>query len=162
MGLGCRHMLTDKQWSRIEQFFPKPKRRRDGRGRPWASNRGCCEGILWVARNGAPWRELPKPYPSGPTCWRRLRTWEEQGVWRKAWQQLLAELDRRQLLDWNETFLDATFIVAKKGALEWAKPCAGRARSAFWWSMARDFLWEFNSRALNRRSTNSRRVRSPR
>jgi hypothetical protein len=36
-------------------------------------------------------------------------------VWREAWQQLLADMDRRQLLDWNEAFLDATFIVAKKG-----------------------------------------------
>jgi transposase len=88
---------------------------------------------------------LPQQYPSGTTCWRRLRAWEEQGVWREAWQQLLADMDRRQLLDWNEAFLDATFIVAKKGALEWAKPCAARAANAFWWSMARDFLWEFNS-----------------
>jgi len=67
-------MLTAKQWSRIEGFFPKPKRRRDGRGRPPVSNRRCCEGILWVLRNGAPWREMPKRYPSGSTCWRRLRS----------------------------------------------------------------------------------------
>jgi len=152
-------MLTDRQWTRIETFFPSPKRRRDGRGRPWVSNRACCEGILWVLRTGARWRDLPKKYPSPSTCWRRLRGWEEDGIWLRAWQQLLADMDRRQLLNWEEVFLDATFIVAKKGALEWAKPCAGRARSAWWWSMARAFLWECNWRARNRRNTNWRKAR---
>lgn len=155
-------VLTDRQWARIEQFFPRPPRRRDGRGRPWACNRACCEGILWVLRNGARWRDVPRPYPSGVTCWRRLQRWEEQGVWLQAWQRLLAEMDRRKLLDWNEAFLDATFITAKKGALEWAKPGVERARNAFWWSMARAFLWEFNSRPRSPRNTNWRRARWPR
>jgi transposase len=120
-------------------FFPAPKRRRDGRGRPWASNRECVEGILWVLRTGARWRDLPPEYPSGPTCWRRLRQWEEQGVWLQAWRALLAALHHEQLLDWDETFLDGSFVWAKKGALELAKPSGARARSGWYWSMARAF-----------------------
>jgi len=68
--------LNDRQWALMEYFFPEPKRRRDRRGRPWASNRECVEGILWVLRTGARWRDLPPEYPSGPTCWRRLRQWD--------------------------------------------------------------------------------------
>ncbi len=44
--------LNDRQWALMEYFFPEPKRRRDRRGRPWASNRECVEGILWVLRTG--------------------------------------------------------------------------------------------------------------
>src|SRR5207245_1218121 len=102
-------MLNDRQWSRIEDLFPPPQRRKDRRGRPWASNRACRAGILWVLRTGARWRDLPPEYPSGPTCWRRLQRWQDQGVWLRACREVLADLDRRKLLDWNEAFLDATF-----------------------------------------------------
>ena len=73
--------LSERQWELMEHLFPEPKRRRDGRGQPWASNRQCVEGILWVLRTGARWRDLPAEYPSGVTCWRRLRRWEDEGVW---------------------------------------------------------------------------------
>jgi hypothetical protein len=49
-------------------------------------------------------------------------------------------LDQRRLLDWEEAFLDATFITAKKGARQPAKHVAGKVRSAWWWSTARAFL----------------------
>jgi len=145
--------LSDRQWELIGDLFPEPKRRRDGRGRPWASNRQCVEGILWVLRTGARWRDLPAAYPSGVTCWRRLRRWEDEGVWLEAWQQLLAALNQQQLLEWDETFLDGSFVSAKKGALLWEKPSAGRGQSGWYWSMARAFLWERNWRVLHRRKS---------
>lgn len=43
--------------------------------------------------------------------------WEEQGVWLLVWQKPLGMMDERGLLDWEEAFLDATFVSAKKGAL---------------------------------------------
>jgi len=152
--------LNDRQWALMEYFFPEPKRRRDRRGRPWASNRECVEGILWVLRTGARWRDLPPEYPSGPTCWRRLRQWEEQGVWLQAWRAMLAALNHDQLLDWYETFLDGSFVSAKKGALELAKPSGARARSGWYWSMARAFHWERNWRALRRQRSRSRKAPS--
>lgn len=118
--------LSDRDWQRIEHFFPEPPRRRDRRGRPWQSNRACCEGIIWLLRSGARWRDMPSLYPSGVTCWRRLRRWQEQGVWEQAWRQLLRELDRRGRIDWDEAFLDATFLQAKRGARQWAKLCAAK------------------------------------
>ena len=62
--------LSEVQWEVLCPLFPEPKRRKDGRGRPWASNRSCLEGILWVLRTGAQWRDLPDEYPDGSSCWR--------------------------------------------------------------------------------------------
>jgi hypothetical protein len=93
---------------------------------------------------GARWRDLPEEYPSASTCWRRLRQWEERGIWLKIWRQFLCELDQRGKLDWSESFLDGSFAPAKKGASASAKPSGARARSGWWWSTAKVFLWEAN------------------
>jgi transposase len=91
-------LLSEEQWAVLVPLFPEPKRRRDGRSRPWVSNRACLQGILWVLRTGARWRDMPDEYPDGSTSWRRLRMWEEQGVWLRAWRKLLAQMDERKLV----------------------------------------------------------------
>lgn len=133
--------LTDEQWQRIEPLLPKPKKSRKG-GRPRAGQRECLEGILWVLRSGARWQDLPKEYPSGSTCWRRLHDWEEQGLWLKIWRTFLGELDAQGKLDWSETFADGSFAPAKKGGPALARPNAAKVRSGWWWSTAKVFLWE--------------------
>ena len=153
-------LLSEAQWMMLAPLFPEPKRRRDGRGRPWACNRACLEGILWVLRTGARWRDLPEEYPDGSTCWRRLRMWEEQGVWLRAWRKLLGQLDERKLLGWEEAFLDATFVTAKKGALPSAQHVAGKVRSAWWWSTAAAYLSERNSRPRRFPNTGLQKARS--
>jgi len=143
-------MLSDEQWDKVKDLLPEPKRRCDGKGRPWASNRACFEGILWVLRTGARWRDMPNRYPSGVTCWRRLRDWEERDVWLDAWRALLGTLDRRGLLRWEETFMDGSFAPAKKGAKQSGKRSVVRARSGWYWSTAKVFLWEHSSRLPRR------------
>jgi transposase len=91
-------LLSDAQWELIAPLLPAPKRRKDKRGRPWVSNRACLEGILWVLQTGAVWRFLPDQYPSPATCWRRLKRWEEQGLWLDARRALLGALDGEGLL----------------------------------------------------------------
>jgi transposase len=119
-------LLTDAQWEKIRPLLPRPRSRRRG-GRPRASDRKVLEGILWMLRSGARWQDLPEEFPSPATCWRRLRDWEEQGVWLKIWRAFLAELNERKQLQWSESFLDGSFAPAKKGALEVEKPSgAGR------------------------------------
>ena len=130
--------LSDAQWKKIEPLLPQSS----GRGRPWANNRRVLEGILWVLKTGARWRDLPPEYPSPSTCWRRLQLWEEQDVWLDVWRQFLSELDARGQLDWSESFVDGSFAPAKKGARASAKPSEARARSGWWWSTAKVFLWE--------------------
>ena len=104
----------DDQWELIEPLLPEPKRRKDNRGRPWASNRGCFEGILWILQTGAAWRFLPDEFPSPATSWRRLKQWQDEGVWLDAWRALLGALNGEGLLKWDETFLDGNFAPAKK------------------------------------------------
>ena len=64
-------LTDDEQWKKIEPLLPKPRRSKSGR-RPPKDNRDCFEGILWVLRSGARWKDLPAQYPSPSTCWRRL------------------------------------------------------------------------------------------
>lgn len=129
-------MVTDEQWAKMEHLFPALPQA-GSRGRPRASHRACFEGILWVLRTGARWRDLPERFPSGSTCWRRLQQWEETGVWLRVWRALLGLLDTRGLLDWHEAFLDGSFAPAKKGGPPSGRPNAARARSAWYWSTAR-------------------------
>src|SRR6202162_5337968 len=125
-------LLTDEQWELIEPLVPKRRLRPDKRGRPPASNRACFEGILWILQTGAAWRFLPDEFPSPSTCWRRLKQWEEEGVWLNAWRALLGVLDEQDLLRWDETFLDGSFAPAKKGASQSVKPSGGRASSRWY------------------------------
>src|ERR1700726_3417030 len=110
-------LLTDEQWDLVEPMLPPPKRRRDNRGRPWASNRGCFEGILWILQTGAAWRFLPDAFPSRSPSWRRLKQGQAEGGWLNAWRTLLGAWDEEGLLKWDETSLDGSFAPAKKGAL---------------------------------------------
>ena len=112
------------------------------RRRPWASHRAVINGILWVLKTGARWRDLPAEYPSPSTCWRRLKRWDEDGTWLRIWRAIIAELDARGRLQWETAFIDGTFAPAKKGAPTSARPSAGKAQSAWYWSSVRVFLWE--------------------
>jgi transposase len=149
-----RWKLTDEQWAKIEPFMPKPKPSRKG-GRPFINNRKVFEGILWILRTGAPWSDLPKRYPSASTCWRRLRQWEEQDVWLNAWRAFLAVLDEKGQLDWSEAFVDGSFAPAKKGGSVLARPRRVKARSGWWWSTAKVFLWETTWRVRPPRKSRS-------
>jgi transposase len=133
--------LTDAQWAKIEPLLPKMKQSRKG-GRKPVDSRRVFEGILWVLRSGARWKDLPSEYPSPTTCWRRLRDWEEQEIWLKAWRTFLGELDAKGELDWAETFADGSFAPAKKGAPVSERPNVERVRSGWWWSTAKVFLSE--------------------
>jgi len=108
--------LTDEQWLLISDCFPI--RAPDPRGgRPRTNVRRCLEGILWVLRSGARWKDLPRSFPSYVTCWRRFVEWSKDGVWDQAWSRLVEQLDRRGDVNWEQGFADGTFAPAKKGAI---------------------------------------------
>lgn len=108
--------LSDEHWLLIADLFSNPKPSPRG-GRPMADARACFEGVLWVLRSGARWKDLPSRFPSYVTCWRRFAAWTESGVLDKAWQRLLRKLDCNGQVDWQEGFADGTFSPAKKGAI---------------------------------------------
>ena len=151
-------LLSERQWEKIAPLLPRLR----SRGRPWANNRKVLEGILWILRTGARWVDLPEEYASPSTCWRRLKLWEEQGVWLKIWRTFLTELNEWGRIHWSECFMDATFAPAKKGVSTSARPARARAQSSWYWQTARVSLWEFPSIALARVRPSLRRRRSRR
>lgn len=133
--------LSDDNWAKLAPLLPSGRPGPKG-GRPPASNREVLEGILWVLHTGARGKDLVRRYPSPSTCWRRLKRWEEQGLWLIIWRIFLSQLDAAGLLDREEAFIDASFAPSKKGAPQSGKPGGARAPSGWWWSTARVFLWE--------------------
>lgn len=124
--------LTDEQWKLIADLFPESPVGPKG-GRPPVKPRPCVEGILWMLRTGARWRDLPKRFPSPATCWRRLSAWTESGIWEKAWGRLLRRLDRQGRVDREESFADGTFSSAKKGVKRSARQNAAKGPRS--WSL---------------------------
>jgi transposase len=104
--------LGDEQWEQIAPLLPQHKRR----GRPRADDRRTLNGILWVLRSGARWKDLPAKYGSRSTCHRRLQEWQDQGVWEQIRLKFLSALDCQAKLDWSQAFLDGSFVPGKKGA----------------------------------------------
>lgn len=101
-------------------------------------NRAALSGIIFVLKSGIPWEMLPQEMGcgSGMTCWRRLRDWQQAGVWARIHEALLAHLQRADQLDWTRASLDASSVRALKGAMRPAQTrriAANRARSAILW-----------------------------
>jgi transposase len=139
----ARHQseLTDEQWEKIAPLLPEPQASPWGGPQPIPHRPGC-EGLLWILRPGARWKDLPKPSPAPRTCWRRRRDWEDRDVWLKAWRALLGPLDAQGQLDWAEAFADGSFAPAQKGGRVAAKPDGAKARSGWGWSTAQVCLGE--------------------
>ena len=148
--------LTDAQWASLEPMF-RPKRRSDGRGRPWRDTRSVLHGVLWILRTGAQWRELPSKYPPYQTCHRRFQSWQRSGLLTRALQKLAEDLRDRGKIDLSETFIDASFSSAKKGARLWARLAEEKAVKSWRSQTAMVFLSPAASPALRRMKRNSSR-----
>ena len=136
--------LTDDQWGQISDLFENPDPNPEG-GRPRCDSRLCVEGILWVLRTGARWRDMPVVFPSGATCWRRLKEWTEDGIWDKAWSRLLRKLDRDGSVDRDESMADATFASAKKGVKTLARQSPEKEPKPWFSSTAMAYHWDVPS-----------------
>ena len=106
----ARHAITDADWTRIEGLLP---------GRPgqpgWLAedNRLFVDAVLWIARTGAPWRDLPERFGSWNSVWRRFDRWARKGTWKLVFEAL-----QDPDLEW--LILDSTVIRAH--------PCAAGAK----------------------------------
>lgn len=108
-----RGELSDEQWKRLEPLLPPQKQKT---GRPSLDHRQIINGILWVLRTGAPWRDLPERYGKWSTVYSRFYRWQKAGVWQRILAQLQAESDARGELDWETHFVDGTIVRAHQHA----------------------------------------------
>ena len=152
--------LSERQWQLLAPLLPKPKIRRDKRGRPWRDPRDVVNGILWVMRTGAPWPDLPPRYPSYQTCHRRFQLWAKSGALKRVLHALAADLAAAGGFDLTEAFIDATFAGAKKGASASATPARARGRRSWQSQTAVVFLSPLVSRVLRPMKSPSLRPRS--
>ena len=142
--------LTDAQWSFIESLIPTPPCRPDRRGRPWRDPRDVLNGILWILRTGAPWKDLPERYPPYQTCHRRFQQWCRDGTIERVLHGLAQDLYERGKLDITEAFIDGTFAGAKKGAPASGKRSGARGPRSWQLQTALVFLSPLGSRVLRR------------
>lgn len=89
-----RHRLTDRQWEAIEPLLPGGEGKR---GRPGIDNRMAVEGIIWVLRTGAPWRDLPERFGKWDTVYQRFRRWSRDGLFERIFEITKGDLDLRSV-----------------------------------------------------------------
>ncbi len=150
--------LTDEQWEILKPLIPEPPRREDGRGRPPKDPRDVLNGVLWILRTGAPWKDLPERYPPYQTCHRHFQRWIDQGVLGSVLEALAEDLQQRGQTDLSECYIDGTFVVAnvvaKKGGSVSERPNGARVRRSWRFQTALVFLSPSTQRVL-------RHTRSP-
>jgi transposase len=116
----ARLNLRDDQWERIEHLLPG---KRGDRGRAAVDNRLFVEAVLWIARSGAPWRDLPEEFGPWNRVYQRFARWQKRGVWERIFTELAQDAD------FEEVFLDSTVIRVHQHAAGAQKKKASR-RSA--------------------------------
>jgi len=102
-----RHELTDAQWNLIKDHLSG---KRSDPGRTAKDNRRFVDGVLWLARTGAPWRDLPERYGRWNSVFQRFSRWSKRGIWQRILEALGDDEDLEHLL------LDSTTVRAHQHA----------------------------------------------
>ena len=96
-----RKKLSNRQWKRIAPLLPAER----GKGRPYAQDhRTTIEGILWIARTGAPWRDLPPQFGKWSTVYQCFNRWVKIGVFDAVFDSIA------DLLNLDVVMVDGTFV----------------------------------------------------
>ncbi|OKL37663.1 IS5 family transposase [Domibacillus mangrovi] len=96
-----RYEIDDHQWEQIKELFPRAKT-----GRPGKDNRDMFNAILWIARSGAAWRDLPERYGPWKTVYSRFCKWRDDGSLETIFYALNVEIDDENLM------IDSTSVKA--------------------------------------------------
>jgi transposase len=109
-----RGELSDLNWTKLQPLLPPERAKK--RGHPWSPHRRIVNGMLWVARTGAPGRDLPRRYGPWKTVYDRFRRWQRNGLWTQILQALQAQEDAAGRLHWDEGSADSTIVRAHQHA----------------------------------------------
>lgn len=109
----AKPILDDALWEVLQPLLPAPKPRRwRYPGRLPISDRAALAGIIFVLRTGIPWEDLPQEMGCGcgMSCWRRLRAWQEAGVWSRLHRALLQRLHDSDRINWTRAVVDSSSV----------------------------------------------------
>jgi len=123
-------MISDAQWKQLEGAISKAKHSQAGAPSE-QEDREFLEAILWLARTGSPWRDLPPEMGYWHTVYMRFRRWEARGVWKKLWETL----QTKEFTGARRLFIDSTTVRAHQHAAEAPKK---RAQIRLWDALAGD------------------------
>ena len=101
-----RHALTDEQWERLQQLLPK---QRTGPAST-LGDRQFIDAVLYRAKTGVPWRDLPERFGPWKTVYNRFANWAKRGVWAKAFKALQMRIDK------TGSIVDASVVRAHQDA----------------------------------------------
>ena len=90
-----RYEITNEEWERLKGLLPAEKTGK--KGRPRKDNRTMLNGMLWIARSGCQWRELPERYGKWSGVYTRFRKWRDEGVLEHIFRVLSADADMENL-----------------------------------------------------------------
>jgi transposase len=105
--------LPHTQWERLQPLLPPQKPQI---GRPAIEHRRILNGILWILRTGAPWRDLPERYGPWRTVASRFYRWQRAGIWERILAAVQAQADAAGQLNWEVHYVDGTRIRAHQQA----------------------------------------------
>ena len=123
-----RYDLTDFEWSVIEPLLPM-----DRRGPKPQNNRQVLNGIFWVLRAGAPWRDLPERYGPYTTAYNRFNRWRKAGIWDRLMDAIVKAHDGGvQMIDSSivRVHQHASGPQKKVAIVVWAEAEAGSRRKS--------------------------------
>ena len=104
-----RYELTDEEWEHIKPYIPE-EQTTGSRGRPSKDSRQMLNGIFWVLRSGAAWRDLPERYGPWQTVYKRFMKWTKAEVFAKIFSDLAADADMQDIS------IDSTCVKAHKAS----------------------------------------------
>lgn len=108
-----RHEVSDEQWELIQTLLPK---RTAKTGRRPKDPRQMLNGILWILRTGAPWRDLPERYGPWQTVYDYRNQWRDDGTFDRLLEALQIRLDREGQIDWELWCIDGSCVRATRAA----------------------------------------------
>ena len=116
MGFKRRYELTDEEWDQVKDLLPPEHTGK--KGKPCKDNRNMLNAMIWLARSGAPWRDLPERYGPWKSVYTRFRKWLDDGVLDNIFRIFALEAELAELS------IDSTIVRAhqhsagaKKGAI---------------------------------------------
>jgi transposase len=113
-----RHELTDEQWELVAALLPQ---RTAQTGRRPREPRLMLNGILWVLRTGAPWRDLPERFGPWKTVYHYFCRWRDDGTFERILEALQIHLDRQGQIDWDLWCIDGSSVRASRASAGAAK-----------------------------------------